>query len=80
VFKGVGDLLDYSLKIDFVFKVYFLLLLIIIIFNSYTTMPLSREKRTSLFRQRVEEEWIEYYYIKIDLLTILYLLDITPKI
>ena len=25
-------------------------------------MPLSRKKRTSLFRQRVEEEWSEYYW------------------
>ena len=77
MFKGVGDLLDYSLKIDFVFKVYFLLLTQVI---NLINMVISRKKRTSLFRQRVEEEWIEYYYNKIDLLTILYLLDITPKI
>ena len=25
-------------------------------------MPLSRKKRTSLFRQRVEKEWSEYYW------------------
>ena len=25
-------------------------------------MPLSRKKRTSLFRQRVEKEWREYYW------------------
>ena len=40
------------------FKVYFLLTIVINLIN----MVISRKKRTSLFRQRVEKEWREYYW------------------